>query len=53
MINQLPNLVSTTDDSMVIDSKTGKGDNIDVYVHRNNNTTVANNDLIIIPFQTM
>lgn len=52
-INQLPIFVSTTDDSMVIDSKTGKCDNIDVYVHRNNNTTVANNDLINIPFQTM
>ena len=48
-INQLPIFVSTTDDSMVIDSKTGKGDNIDVYVHRNNNTTVANSDLINNP----
>ncbi|MBA3749844.1 MAG: hypothetical protein H0X03_02940 [Nitrosopumilus sp.] len=50
-MNQFPISLSTSKDPMIIDSNTGKGDIIDVYVNRNNfnNSNTANtvsNELI-------
>ncbi len=47
-LNQLPVSLNTSKDSMVIDSKLGKGDSVDVYIYGNNsdsriNKTLSNN----------